>query len=117
MPTTMASTRPRSQWTISRDSTDEIQRLSPLAVAMRPSRLIAHLAITHGFFCSTSLRKGAVSRVASRSQSPASTAMPAARSAAMPPPFTAGKGSRAAITTRAMPAATTASVQGGVLPW
>jgi hypothetical protein len=33
---------------MARDSSPEIQREDPPAVAIRPSRLIAHLPITHG---------------------------------------------------------------------
>src|SRR3984893_18016185 len=43
--------------------------------------------------------------------------MPAARSRLWPWPATSGLGSSSADTTRAIPAAMTASAQGGVLPW
>src|SRR5580693_9112966 len=43
--------------------------------------------------------------------------MPAARSRAWPSPATSGLGSSSADTTRAIPAAMTASAQGGDLPW
>ena len=117
MPTRMPSIRPRSSCTSRREAGDDSQRSSLDPVAKAPSRLIAHLAITHGRPRSTKVRKGAVRRVASCSRRPTSTVSPARSSATMPPPATAGNGSRAAITTRLMPAAITASVQGGVLPW
>ena len=56
MPTAIASTRPRRAWTIPREAGDEIQRSAGSAPASRPSRLIAHLAMTHGRPCSTSVR-------------------------------------------------------------
>jgi hypothetical protein len=116
MPMAIASTRPRRAWTMAREAGELIQRPAPAGAASRPSRLIAHFAITHGRPVATSLRKGAVSRTASASSSPVSTVMPAARKAASPPPATAGNGSPAATTTRAMPAAMMACVHGGVLP-
>ena len=48
---------------------------------------------------------------------PHSTARPAAASRAAPWPETSGFGSRMAMTTRATPAATSASAHGGVRPW
>ena len=47
-PTMIASTRPRSAWTICRDCGLEIQRLSPVRVAILPSSVMAHLAMIHG---------------------------------------------------------------------
>ena len=47
-PTRIASTRPRSPWTIARDGSSEIQRLEPVWVAILPSSVIAHLAMIHG---------------------------------------------------------------------
>jgi len=102
MPTRMPSHRPRNAWTIARDSADESQRSSGVPVANAPSRLMAHLATTHGRPRSTSLRNGMISRLHSSSSRPGSD--PDARAcskAAMPPPLTAGKGSREPITTRA----------------
>ncbi len=50
------------------------------------------------------------------SQQPSSTTMQASRSRVRPRPFTRGSGSRMATTTRATPAAASASQQGGVRP-
>jgi len=88
---------------------------SPLDSAVLPSRLAAAFSRTHGrprvirdtkpMFCSR----------ASSSRRPTSTAMRSARSRAAP--FAAsGFGSVIAATTRRIPAAMMASVQGGVRP-
>ena len=53
---------------------------------------------------------------ASAAFKPTSTTIPAARSRAWPCPATSGLGSSIADTTRAIPAAITASAQGGDLP-
>jgi hypothetical protein len=53
---------------------------------------------------------------ASAWSTPVSTAIPAARSFARPWPLTRGSGSPVATTTRAIPAAISASVQGGERP-
>ena len=96
--------RPRRMCTSLSDSGDEIQRSPPGAAASLPSRLTAHLAITHGRPRRIRHRKGAVSRSASAANSPTSTVMPAALIASMPRPATSGKGSLAATTTRRSPA-------------
>ena len=58
----------------------------------------------------------AIRRAASFASTPLRTSMPAAASRAWPRPPTRGSGSSTAETTRAMPAAITASAQGGVRP-
>ncbi len=61
-------------------------------------------------------RKPAFSAAASAARQPTRTSTPAARSAANPWPFTRGSGSSIGATTRATPAAASASAQGGVWP-
>ena len=79
---------------------------------MRPSSVEASFSVTSGRPVVTRWRKPARTSAASSASTPSSTAIPAARSLATPWPFTRGSGSWAAITTRAMPAAIRASVQG-----
>ncbi len=83
---------------------------------MRPSSVIAHLAITHGRPAPSSFKYGALSRRASSSSTPTSVSMPMLASSANPRPATSGNGSRIAATTRRMPASRIAATQGGVLP-
>jgi hypothetical protein len=94
-----------------------IQRLAPAAVAMRPSSEVAVLSANQGRPRRTRLKKPALSARASLSRTPSLTAIPARRSRSTPRPDTRGSGSSAAITARAMPAATSASAHGGVWPW
>ena len=89
---------------------------SPLASAVRPSRLIASFTRSHGRPRSKRLKKPGFSSRAASCSRPGSTAMPAARSSSMPRPATCGLGSSAATTTRATPALTRASAHGGVRP-
>ena len=93
-PTTIPSTRPRSWWTISREAAPEIQRLSPVRVAILPSSDMAHLAITHGRLVATSFKYGAFNCRAWSASKPISTAMPADSRAAIPRPLTSANGSR-----------------------
>ncbi|GIW73771.1 MAG: hypothetical protein KatS3mg103_0293 [Phycisphaerales bacterium] len=62
---TIASTRPRSRCTRRRDAGPEIHRLSPERVAIRPSSVWAHLAITHGRPLRTRWQNGAETATAS----------------------------------------------------
>ena len=62
------------------------------------------------------LMKPAFSALASASSTPLCTAMPACIRRSRPLPDTSGLGSCMAATTRATPAATSASAQGGVRP-
>ena len=62
-------------------------------------------------------RYGRSEAAASSDPMPTSTVMPAARSRSMPVPATRSSGSSSATTTRATPAAISASAQGGVRPW
>src|SRR5690606_26045353 len=58
-----------------------------------------------------------VTQSASALRTPRVTEMPAARKRSRPRPATLGSGSSIPTTTRAMPASTRASAQGGVPPW
>ena len=81
----------------------EIQRLSPVRVAILPSSVIAHFAMIHGRPVPTSFKYGAFSRRASASSKPTSTVTPAACNSAIPRPRTSENGSRWATTTRRTP--------------
>ena len=115
-PTRMASCRARMPWPRALDSGPVIHSLSPDAVAMRPSRVVAVLTVTIGRPCRTRVRKPAATVSAAAGQIPSATSIPASASIDMPPPSTRGSGSRTPITTRAMPASISARAQGGVWP-
>ena len=115
-PTMMASTRPRSSWTLARLASLLIHLESPVWVLILPSRVIAHFAITQGLPVRSNFRYGAFIFLASDSQTPTVTSSPASCKIAKPPPATLGNGSGIATTTRRTPDFNTASVQGGVLP-
>ena len=112
-----APLRARQCCTSMREASEVIHFDSPLASAVRPSRLMPSLIRSQGRPRSIREKKPRLSSRASASISPDSTAMPASRNFASPAPFTASKGSRVAATTRVTPAATNASAQGGVRPW
>jgi hypothetical protein len=116
LPTMTASCFARSAWTARRAPSPVIQRLSPEAVAIRPSSVEASLRVTIGRPWVTRRMKPALSAAASAPISPSSTVMPAARSRAKPRPSTRLSGSRSATTTRETPARISASQQGGVRP-
>src|ERR1019366_6303697 len=84
---------------------------------MRPSREEADLAVTKGPPAVTQRRYCSLSSRAASDPTPTVTSMPARRRASSPLPLTRGLGSGMAATQREIPAATTASVQGGVRPW
>src|SRR6185437_6736682 len=92
------------------------QRLSPDGIAILPSSVVACFSVTRGRPVATRRKNPALISAASRAPGPISTAMPAFRSLAKPVPFTRRSESSIAATTRLMPAAITASAQGGVLP-
>ena len=117
MPVRMAELWARRRWTSARAAWEVIQRLAPERSATRPSRLMAVLAVTPGSPKRMRLTKPRLRRVASPSPSPMATAIPASASARQPLPWTAGLGSVMARITRAIPAPTSDSVQGGVRPW
>ena len=115
-PVINAPLRARQRCTSARAASPLIQRDSPEAMALRPSRLVASFTRSHGRPRSTRDRKPRFNSRACASIRPCSTAMPAVRRRSKPAPSTCGNGSRIAATTRATPAATSASAQGPVLP-
>ena len=115
-PVTIAPARARQCCTSRREASPLIHLDSPLASALRPSRLVASLIRSHGRPRSMRERKPRLSARACASIKPDSTVMPAARSLSKPAPSTCGNGSRIAATTRATPAAISASAHGPVRP-
>jgi hypothetical protein len=83
---------------------------------MRPSSESASLSVVKGNPVLRYLKYGAFNLRASSRMSPRSTSMPACRRIETPPPDTLGFGSSTGMTVLAIPAATIASVHGGVLP-
>ncbi len=116
-PTITASWRARCRCTMRRASGPVIHWLSPVAVAIRPSKLLASFRVTIGRPSCTRFRKPAWARRASDCITPVVTVIPASRKMACPLPATRGSGSSSAVTTRATPALISDSAQGGVLPW
>src|SRR4051794_4947389 len=119
MPTTTASTDARQRCARSRLSSPEIHFESPVGVATLPSSVIADLKSTHGRPVRACLRNAWLPSRARAASSPAATqtSTPSSRRIPRPRPLAFSDGSSEATTTRAMPAATIASVHGGVLPW
>ena len=115
-PVSNAPARARQCITSRRDASPLIHFESPLASAVRPSRLQASFTRTHGRLRSTRDRNPRFNCRADAAIRPCSTTIPAARSASKPAPSTCGNGSRIAATTRPTPAAIKASTQGPVLP-
>ena len=115
-PTSTASASARNSCAWRRAASPVIQRLSPLARAIRPSSVLASFSVSQGRPRRIRDRKPAFSSAASRIISPSSMAMPARCRMARPPPETRGSGSSSAITTRATPASARETAQGGVLP-
>src|SRR5207245_2858170 len=91
-----------------------LQRDSPLAVAIFPSKVAATFNVTNGRPAVISLRYGVMSCSASPVPTPTSTRSPARRNAASPRPLTWGFGSRMAATTRWTPLAMMRGAHGGV---
>ena len=116
MPVSTALDRARSRCTSQRDLSLVIHWLSPVAVAVRPSRVAASLQRTQGRPRSNRDTNPRLSACASVSSSPVSTVIPAAASSAKPRPATWGLGSRIAATTLSIPASTRARVHGPVRP-
>ena len=114
MPTRIASERARRRCTIFWAAGLVIQRDSPLAVAILPSKVAATFNVTNGRPVVISLRYGSMSRSASSAPTPTLTCSPARRNAANPRPRTWGFGSRIAATTRLMPLAMMSGTHGGV---
>jgi hypothetical protein len=93
------------------------QLTCPDAGAVRASRLMASFRRIQGRPRSNREKKPTLSSRASCAEARRSeTAMPAARSRSIPSPATRGLGSTLQHTTRRMPAAISASAQGGVRP-
>ena len=115
MPTATASHEARQRWATRRLSSLEIHFESPVLVATLPSRLMADLKSTHGRPVRACLRKAWFCwRACAASSPPArSTCTPSSRRMPRPRPEAFSVGSSLATTTRSMPAARIASVQGG----
>ena len=117
MPTATASLPARSRCTHARDSAPVSHCCERSAGAIAPSASSASFKVTHGRRAPRAANaNGALRSRAACSRRPNSTVIPAARNRSAPPEAT-GFGSRIATTTRATPAATSASTHGGVLPW
>ena len=118
MPTAIASDSARQRWTRARLSSPEIQGESPGAVLVRPSSDIASFSVTSGSPVRACLRKGWLSSRAAAASAPAAktTSTPPSRRIPGPRPAAFSLGSSEAITTRAIPASSTASTQGGCRP-
>jgi hypothetical protein len=117
MPDRMAQALARQRWPSRRAAGPVIHWLAPFSSAVTPSKVEAVFRRTHGRPRVMRDTKPTLSSRASASSTPQSVAMPAADSRASPCPATSGFGSRIAATTRATPAAISASAQGGVRPW
>jgi len=117
MPVRIAPERARSRCTSARASGPVIHWLSPVFMEIAPSMLLATFSRTNGRPSRTRLRNPAFSVSAAACIRPLRTRIPAASSAALPLPLTAGNGSCIAMTTSLTPASTRAGAHGGVLPW
>jgi hypothetical protein len=116
MPVSTAQERARQACASRRASGPVIHCETPLLSAVLPSRLAATFKRNQGRPRVMRETKPMLSSLASASSSPLATAMPAAARRARPCPATRGFGSGIATTTRATPAAISASAQGGVRP-
>ena len=97
----------------------EIHFDSPDSVAVKPSTLSADFRHTSGLPVRACLRNGCTSSRAAAASPPSTneTSTPPSRSIPGPRPEAFSLGSSQPITTRAIPAASTASTQGGCRPW
>ena len=116
IPMRIASCSSRSSSAQCRPWGEEIHWLSPVAVAIRPSRLMAHFKVTAGRSSSSLVKNARFKRRASWRCAPTETSTPASFNRSKPLPATLGSGSPWQATTRATPAPIRASVQGGVRP-
>ena len=116
MPMRIASACARQRWTAPSATGPVIRRRSGPAAAQKPSRVRASLRCRAGRPRVTRVTWPIWSRAASSRNRPVSTATPPCRRRSWPRPATRGSGSSRALTTRAIPEARTASVQGGVRP-
>lgn len=117
MPTKTASTPLRMRIEYARARGPVIHFDSPFTVAILPSRVIAALTMTHGVLWRIQWFHDSLRRSAECARQPVITSMLAWRSRSIPLPLWRGFGSTVAMTTRLIPAAMIASVQGGVRPW
>ena len=119
IPTTIASTEARQRWASSRLDSPLIHFESPARVATFPSRVMADLKSTQGRPARACLRKAWLSSRARVASSPSAmtTSTPSSRRMPRLRPEAFSVGSSEPTTTRPMPAARIASVQGGVRPW
>ena len=115
-PVMIAPEPARSRCTSSRAAGPVIHWLSPLVIAVAPSRLAATLARTNGRPRVTRLMKPSFRARAAASIRPTSVATPADLSLSSPRPATLSNGSCMAATTRCTLDAINASAHGGVLP-
>ena len=115
-PVRIAPARARHFCTSRREASPLIHFDSPLASALRPSRLVASLIRSHGRPRSIRDSQPRLSVRACAAIRPDSTPMPAASRRVNPAPSTCGNGSRIAPITRTTPAAINASAHGPVLP-
>ena len=118
MPTPTASISARQRCTRVRASGPEIHRVLPVRVATRPSSDAAIFRVTSGRPVAAQVRNGEATARARSSSSPSATttSMPASVRMRTPWPRVRSNGSRVPTTTREIPAAMTASVQGPVRP-
>ena len=119
IPTATASTCERQRWARRRLPSLEIHWESPVRVATFPSSVMADLNRTQGRPVRACLRKAWLTSRAAPARAPSAivTSTPSSRRIPSPRPLAFSVGSSEATTTRLMPAATIASVQGGVSPW
>ena len=116
IPVTIAQLSARRRCTSARAGGPVIQRLSPLAIAVRPSRDMASLMRKRPRPRRWRCKKPLSWTSTAPAKRPTATSMPASRRRAKPPPATRGFGSCTAATTRATPALRKASTQAGVRP-
>jgi hypothetical protein len=90
--------------------------LSPVFVAILPSKLMAAFNVTKGRFSLIKWRKKGLSALASLSRTPTSTSIPAFFIISIPLPLTSGFESRDATTARLIPFWIISSAHGGVFP-
>ena len=117
IPTRIASAPVRNLIPLALAFSPVIHLDSPAPVAIFPSSDIAALTVTNGRWRTIQWWNASFNPAASAASKPVLTARPARSKISNPRPQWAGFGSRAAATTRRMPAPMIASVQGGVRPW
>nr|AIF16415.1 hypothetical protein [uncultured marine group II/III euryarchaeote KM3_74_C08] len=117
MPTSTAMDSARSSCTSSSEASEEKRSAgSSESPSILPCESIAALSRTCGRLLLHQCMNSSICFSHSSCNRPSSTSTPSALSAAVPPPRTVGFGSAAPITTWVIPAHSSASVHGGVLP-